>query len=97
MRCSVKWALGYKETIMADFKYEVIEEISVLSENNKGYTKELNLISYNGADPKYDIRSWSPEDSDEGKRMGKGITLNEEEMQELYIALKDIAEEKGWN
>lgn len=82
---------------MADFKYEIVEEISILSENNKGYTKELNLISYSGADPKYDIRSWSPEDSDEGKRMGKGITLNEEEMQELYIALKNIAEEKEWD
>lgn len=64
---------------MADIKYEIIEEIGVLSENAKGWRKELNKISWNGAAPKYDIREWAPE----REKMGKGVTLSEEEMAEL--------------
>ncbi|HLR52276.1 MAG TPA: YdbC family protein [Candidatus Avamphibacillus sp.] len=64
---------------MADIKYEVIEHIGVLSESPKGWTKELNLVSWNGRDPKYDIRDWSPDK----EKMGKGITLAEEEMENL--------------
>lgn len=64
---------------MADIKYEIIEEIGVLSENAKGWRKELNKISWNGAAPKYDIRDWAPE----REKMGKGVTLSEEEMAEL--------------
>ena len=67
---------------MADFKYEIIEEIGVLSENAKGWRKELNKISWNGAEPKYDIRDWAPE----REKMGKGVTLTEEEAQ----ALRDL-------
>lgn len=64
---------------MADFKYEIVEELGVLSENSKGWRKELNLISWNGAAPKYDIRDWSPEH----EKMGKGVTLSEEEYESL--------------
>ena len=64
---------------MADFKYEIVEELGVLSENAKGWRKELNLISWNGAAPKYDIRDWSPEH----EKMGKGVTLTEEEYESL--------------
>lgn len=64
-----------------DIKYDIIEEIGVLSENDKGWKKELNLISWNGAKPKYDIRDWSPEH----EKMGKGITLSEEEMKKLKM------------
>lgn len=64
---------------MADFKYDIVEEIGVISENSKGWTKELNLISWNGAKPKYDLRDWSPGH----EKMGKGITLTEEEVQFL--------------
>ena len=64
---------------MADFKYEIIEEIGVLSENAKGWQKELNKISWNGAEPKYDIRDWAPDH----EKMGKGVTLTEEEAQKL--------------
>ena len=45
---------------MAEIKYEITEKLGVLSENAKGWTKELNLISWNGHEPKYDIREWSP-------------------------------------
>ena len=61
---------------MADFKYEIIEEIGVLSENAKGWRKELNKISWNGGAPKYDIRDWAPNH----EKMGKGVTLTEEEL-----------------
>ena len=63
----------------ADFKYDIVEEIGVLSENAKGWRKELNLISWNGAAPKYDIREWAPDH----EKMGKGITLTKEELSAL--------------
>ena len=67
---------------MADFQYEIIEELGVLSTNSKGWTKELNKVSWNGGKPKYDIRDWSPDH----EKMGKGVTLTDEEM----AALKDL-------
>jgi len=71
---------------MAELKYEVIDEIGVLGENAKGWTKELNLISWNEAAPKYDIREWSPD----GSRMGKGVTLTKEEAKALKRILSTI-------
>lgn len=71
---------------MADFKYEIVNEIGVLSENTKGWRKELNLVSWNGADPKYDLRDWAPNH----EKMGKGITLTEEELRELKDIIKDL-------
>ena len=64
---------------MADFKYYIVEEIGVLSENGRGWTKELNKVSWNGGAPKYDLRDWAPDH----EKMGKGITLTEEEAQKL--------------
>ena len=71
---------------MSEFQFEIVEEIGVLSENAKGWKKELNLISWNGGEPKYDIRDWGPDH----EKMGKGITLSEEEAKQLYIALSQI-------
>lgn len=68
---------------MADIKYEIIEEIGVLSENAKGWRKELNVISWNGARAKYDLRDWAPEH----EKMGKGITLTPEEAEMLVKLL----------
>ena len=64
-----------------EIKYEIKEQIAVLSEGAKGWTKELNLISWNDREPKYDIREWAPDH----EKMGKGVTLSKEEM----IALKE--------
>ena len=64
---------------MADITFEIVEHIGVLSENTKGWTKELNKVSWNGAAPKYDIREWAPEH----EKMGKGVTLTEEEARKL--------------
>ena len=68
---------------MAEFKYEIVERVAVLSESSKGWTKELNMISWNGREPKYDIREWSPD----GEKMGKGVTLTDEEVAVLKEAL----------
>lgn len=68
---------------MADIKYDIVEEIGVLSVSAKGWTKELNRISWNGGAPKYDIRDWSPEH----EKMGKGVTLTEEEVEKLVELL----------
>ena len=71
---------------MAEFKYEIVEEIGVLSENAKGWRKELNKISWNGADPKYDIRDWAPDH----EKMGKGISLNLSEIKALRKLLEEV-------
>ncbi len=64
---------------MAELKYEITKHIGVLSENAKGWTKELNMISWNDREPKYDLREWNPDHT----RMGKGVTLTEEEVENL--------------
>ena len=68
-----------------EIKYEIVEEVGVLSENAKGWRKELNLISWNGAAPKYDIRDWDPNH----EKMSKGITLSQEEMEILVDLMKN--------
>ena len=74
------------ELTMAELKYEITEKIGVLSENAKGWTNELNMVSWNEHDPKYDIREWSPDHS----RMGKGVTLTADELAELKELLAGI-------
>ncbi|MEG1503114.1 YdbC family protein [Enterococcus sp. 22-H-5-01] len=68
---------------MADFNYEIVEEIAVLSENPKGWRKELNLVSWNERPPKFDLRDWAPGH----EKMGKGVTLSNEEFAALKEAL----------
>lgn len=70
---------------MAEIKYNIIETVAVLSESPKGWTKELNYMSWNGRDPKYDIRDWAPEKT----KMGKGVTLTEEELGQLKTVLQE--------
>ncbi|MGN0270231.1 MAG: YdbC family protein [Candidatus Weimeria sp.] len=69
---------------MSDIKYEIQKEIGVISEGSRGWTKELNLVSWNGAAPKYDLRDWSPDH----EKMGKGVTLTEEEARKLKELLE---------
>ncbi|WP_295160068.1 YdbC family protein [Selenomonas sp. AE3005] len=73
---------------MPDIKFEIKHHIGVLSEGNKGWCKELNIISWNGREPKYDIREWSPEH----EKMGKGTTLSNEEIEKLYDLLRNVME-----
>ncbi len=71
---------------MAEIKYEIKEKFGILSESAKGWTKELNLVSWNDKEPKYDLREW---DSNHEK-MSKGITLSKEELIKLREILNDI-------
>ena len=64
---------------MSEIKYEIIKKIGVLSKSTSGWAKELNLISWNDRDPKYDLRDWSAD----GAKMGKGLTLSREEIWRL--------------
>ena len=52
---------------MAEFTFEIEEHLLTLSENDKGWTKEINRVSFNGAPAKFDIRSWSPDHTKMGK------------------------------
>jgi hypothetical protein len=67
---------------MAEVKYEIKEAIGIISASPKGWSKELNLVSWNGKEPKFDLRDWAPEH----EKMGKGITLSVDEL----IALRDL-------
>ena len=73
---------------MAEIKYEIVQEICVLSESAGGWTKELNLVSWNDREPKFDIREWAPEHS----RMGRGVTLSKEEMQMILDTMANFDE-----
>lgn len=71
---------------MADIKYEIKETVGVIAESAKGWKKELNLISWNGKEDKYDLREWAPEH----EKMGKGITLTNDELKALKDLLNSI-------
>jgi len=71
---------------MAGVKFEIKENIGVLSESAKGWTKELNLVSWNGREPKYDLRDWDPEH----EKMGKGVTMTAEELKKLRDVLNEL-------
>ena len=67
---------------MSEIKFDIIKKIGVLSKSASGWAKELNLVSWNEREPKYDIREWAPD----GEKMGKGVTLSKEEL----LALKEL-------
>lgn len=71
---------------MADIKFEIKETVGVIAESAKGWKKELNLISWNGKEAKYDLREWAPKH----EKMGKGITLTVEELKALKELLNKI-------
>lgn len=71
---------------MAEIKFEIQEKFGLLSEGSKGWKKELTLISWNGREPKYDIRDWS----ENHEKMGKGVTLSKAELVELKKLLNEL-------
>lgn len=71
---------------MPEIKFEIINTIGVLSESSKGWIKELNLISWNGREPKFDLRDWAPDHI----KMGKGVTLSVEELKKLRDLLIEL-------
>ena len=68
---------------MAEIKFEIEKELGSISESPKGWTKELNIISWNGKEAKYDLRDWAPGH----EKMGKGVTLSGDELKKLRDVL----------
>lgn len=72
---------------MPEIKFEITKQIAVISTNVKtAWTKELNMVSWNDKEPKYDLRDWSPDHS----KMGKGLTLSVEELKSLKEVLAGL-------
>lgn len=71
---------------MSEISYEIVEELGVLSENSKGWRKELNLIRWNNGEAKYDLRDWAPGH----EKMGKGLTLTVKEAAQLKELLAKL-------
>ena len=75
---------------MAELKYEITKQLCVLSESSRGWTKELNLVSWNDREPKFDLREWAPDHT----KMGKGVTLTYDEMQKMVDCFLENQEEE---
>ena len=71
---------------MPDFAFNVLESFGTISEADNGWKKELTIVSWNEREPKYDIRSWSPNK----ERMGRGITLSKSELIKLKTLLNHL-------
>ena len=71
---------------MADIKFVIKETVGVIAESAKGWKKELNLISWNGKEAKYDLREWAPKH----EKMGKGVTLTKDELKLLKELLNSM-------
>jgi len=67
---------------MPEIKFEIVNTLGVISESPKGWTKELNLISWNGREPKYVIREWDP---------------NHEKMGNIERRVKEVKKLAGWD
>ena len=64
---------------MAELTFEIVDHLLVLSESPKGWTKEINIVRWNSRQPKVDIREWD----EFHEKMGKGVTLNKEELKKI--------------
>ncbi len=71
---------------MADLKFEITKHLGVIGEGTRGWRKEVNLVSWNERKPKLDIRDWD----ETHEKMGKGVTLNSSELEELKKLLPSI-------
>lgn len=72
-----------------NFQFEIERHFGVISESSRGWQKELNFVSYNGAQAKYDIRDWDPNH----EKMGKGVTLTKEELKTLRDLINQVLAE----
>lgn len=70
---------------MNEVTFEVVEHIGVISTSDNGWSKEVNFVSWNGADPKVDIRDWSSDH----ERMSRGITLTKEQATKMVECLQN--------
>ena len=77
-----------KPAAKTDPTYEVIEECGTLSTNDRGWELKLRYMSWNGNEPKYDLRSWKEDEN--GEKCSKGITLTGDELENLLNILKNM-------
>ncbi len=68
-----------------EITFDIVKNIGVLTENKTGWRREINIVSWNGAKPKLDIRDWGPEH----QKVGKGLSLNAEEVAILKELIAD--------
>lgn len=71
---------------MAEIKFNIIEKLGTIGEGSKGWSKEVNIISWNGRKAKIDIRDWD----ENNEKMGKGLTLTKEELKTLKGLLNSL-------
>ena len=81
-------AIRKSNTKAKDPTYEVLEECGTLSTNSRGWEMKLRYVSWNGNEPKYDLRSWKEDET--GEKCSKGITLTGEELEALLGILKGM-------
>ena len=62
-----------------DFRFEIVKHFGILSSSPRGWNKEFNIVSWNGSNPKYDVREWDPKH----QQMTRGITMTREELEQL--------------
>jgi len=71
---------------MSDFKYEIIERIGIISTTGSGWTREMNIVSFNEREAKFDLRDWAPDRAS----MSKGFSFTKEELLKLKELIKPI-------
>jgi hypothetical protein len=71
-----------------EFKYEIKEYVGVVAEERGYRTLELNLVSFNDAEPKFDLRRWVNKDGE--RTLGKGITMTGEQIRALRDLLNGL-------
>ena len=83
--------MAYANIVAEDsIVYDIKKKLGVISKSRNGWTKEINLVAWNGGEPRYELRAWSPDH----KRMGKGIALNKEELGTLREILTQLGPEQ---
>lgn len=69
-----------------EITFEIRQHYGTFGHSQSGWPKEVNLISWNGRDPKIDIRSWSPDKM----KSAKIATMTKDEAKRLAEILMKI-------
>lgn len=73
---------------MATYNYEVKQKLGTLGKRGIN-TIELRLVSWDGKDPAYDIRTWYT-DSKGTEKCTVGVTMKKEHLKQLLDIIKNI-------
>lgn len=79
---------------MEKFRFEIVKPLGIIREVNRNgetWTKEVNLVSWNDNEPKVDVREWDCNHV----RMSKGMTLTNEETEQLCMILHNYMRERS--